>query len=161
VKRLLITCLLGVTAAACGGRPLTETRESPAAVAEAVLDAVERRDEAALRRLSLDEQEFREAVWPDLPASRPERNLSFGYVWSDLRTKSNAGLGMTLNTHGGRVYELERVAFTRTTQYDTFLVHRDAVLTVRDDAGQRQDLRLFGSIIEKDQRFKVFSYVAD
>jgi hypothetical protein len=146
---------------ACGGPALSETRESAAAVAQAVLDAVATRDERVLRALSLDEREFREAVWPELPASRPERNVPFGYAWTDLRTKSNAGLGMMLEAHGGRAYQLEQVAFRSTTQYQTFVVHRDAVLTVRDLAGQRHDLRLFGSVIETNRRFKEISYVVD
>lgn len=154
----VVVCVL---TAACGGR-LPDSVESPEALAQAVLDAVERGDEAALRRLALDEQEFREQVWPELPASRPERNLPFSYVWSDLRTKSGLSLDGILREHRGRTYTLERIRFTGgTTQYRTFVVHRESALDVRDSDGRRQTLRLFGSAIEKSGRFKVFSYVID
>ncbi len=56
----------------------------------------------ALRDLALNEIEFREQVWPELPAARPERNLPFSYVWGDLRQKSDANLERTLARHGGR-----------------------------------------------------------
>ena len=51
-----------------------------------------RRDRARLDALALSEQEFRDHVWPDLPAARPERNLPFSYVWGDLHQKSNISL---------------------------------------------------------------------
>ena len=99
---------------------------------------------------------------PERPASRPGRNLPFGYVWTDLRTKSDAGLTGVLAEFGGRSYDLERIVFTgETTQYQTFLIHRNAALQVRDRDGARHMVRLFGSVIEKGRRFKVFSYVVD
>lgn len=155
----LAVCWL--SASACG-TPLKNARESPDALARAVLEAIAHHDNEALRSLTLDEQEFREQVWPELPASRPERNLPFGYVWTDLRTKSEASLASTLAEHRGRSYKLEKVTFTGgQTQYHTFVVRRDATLEVRDRDGARQELRLFGSVIEKDGSFKVFSYVVD
>lgn len=155
-------CVLGAATTACGRGALKNDRESPDALGRAVLEAIAGRDRDALQSLSLDEEEFREQVWPELPASRRERNLPFGYVWTDLRTKSHAGLNSTLAAHGGRIYQLEKVTFTGgTTQYRTFLVHRAATLDVRDRHGQQQTLTLFGSVIEKDRRFKIFSYVVD
>ncbi|OFW18173.1 MAG: hypothetical protein A3H97_00930 [Acidobacteria bacterium RIFCSPLOWO2_02_FULL_65_29] len=157
---VLVACVLGL--AGCSGAPLKNGRESPDALARAVLDAVARRDGDALRALTFDEEEFRELVWPDLPASRPERNLPFGYVWTDLRRKSDAGLASVLEAHGGRVLDLVGVSFrAETTQYRTFLVHRDSQVTVRDATRRQQVVQLFGSVIEKDGRFKVFSYVVD
>jgi hypothetical protein len=101
-------------------------------------------------------------VWPELPASRPERNLTFEYVWTDLRTKSDASLGQTVHAHGGRAYRVARVGFTgETSQYKSFLVHRNAVVEIIDPEDRRNAGRLFGSVIEKNGRFKVFSYVVD
>lgn len=131
-------------------------------MAAAVLGAVERRDAAMLRGLALTEQEFREQVWPELPASRPERNLPFSYVWGDLHQKSEAGLGETLAKHGGRHYTLIAVTFRgETSRYPTYIVHRETVLQVRDEGGTVADLRLFGSTLEKDDAWKVFSYVVE
>ncbi len=159
--RWLASALLCLSLAACA-RPIPNSAASVDALAQAVLDAVAVSDEAALRRLALDEREFREHVWPDLPASRPERNLPFSYVWGDLRTKSDAGLATVLRDHGGRRYQLERVRFGGgTTTYDTSVVYRDATLEVRGPDGQRDTIQLFGSVIQKAGGFKVFSYVVD
>ena len=76
--------------------PLANTSASPEALAAAVLDALARGDRARLDALALTEQEFRDHVWPDLPAARPERNLPFSYVWGDLHQKSNLSLAQTL-----------------------------------------------------------------
>jgi hypothetical protein len=141
---------------------LGNAHPSSQALAAAVLDAIARRDVATLRGLALNEQEFREHVWPELPASRPERNLPFSYVWGDLRQKSETSLTQTMARHGGRRYTLVSVRFAgETTRYPSYTVYRETVLKVRDDQAIEADLRVFGSSVEKDDTWKVFSYVVD
>src|SRR5687767_9252327 len=79
-------CVLLLILAGCSqpAPPLSHTFDSPEALASAVVAGLARRDAAALSSLVLSEQEFRAHVWPVLPASRPERNLPFDYVWKDL-----------------------------------------------------------------------------
>jgi hypothetical protein len=161
---LCSTLVLQVLNVACrpSPPPLANTQASPAALANLVLIALEKRDAAALRALALDEQEFREHVWPELPAARPERNLPLSYVWGDLHQKSEASLAATLGSHGGQHFEFVGVRFLgRSTQYETYLVHRETVVIVKDGNGGTLELQLFGSTLEKNGRFKVFSYVVD
>jgi hypothetical protein len=159
----VFTLALALLTAACGSvPPLANTRGSAAELATAVLEGFERRDRSGLRALAVTEQEFRDHVWPELPAARPERNLPFSYVWGDLQMKSEYALGQSLENHGGQPLELMAVTPRgETTQYKGYVVHREAELTVKDSAGRIRELRLFGSILEKDGRFKVFSYVVD
>jgi hypothetical protein len=154
---------VGIGVSACNSSPLlSNTYPSPEALATAVLGAVERRDTAALNGLALSEEEFRDHVWPELPAARPERNLPFSYVWGDLRQKSDESLMRTLASHGGRRYALVSVrASGETTKYPSYAVSRETVLMVRDETGAPAELRLFGSTIQKDGAWKVFSYVVD
>ena len=131
-------------------------------LAAAVLAALETRDRRRLEGLALNEQEFKEHVWPDLPAARPERNLPFSYVWGDLRQKSREALSVTLKEHAGRRYELKQVAFGGTTDYPGYRVHRAARFRVRGGAAdQETEIRVCGSFLEKDGAWKVFSYVVD
>lgn len=158
---LLLLLLLPLIAASCTWTPpLATTHESAEAVASAVIDAVAAGDRARLEALALNESEFREHVWPALPAAREERNLPFSYVWGDLRQKSSQSLGTTLAGHGRRRYELQRVEFEGTTDYGPYRVHRQATFIVRDGGAERA-VRLCGSMLEKDGRWKVFSYVVD
>ena len=152
---------LAVNVACSRVPPLANTHASAHTLATAVLDALERKDRVALEALALSEVEFRDHVWPDLPSARPERNLPFSYVWGDLRQKSAHALSNTLAGHGGRRYALAGVTFSGRTTYDTFVVHRETTLRVKDPAGKQVDLRVCGSMIEKDGAWKVFSYVVD
>ena len=152
---------MGVLLSACtGAPPLANTQNSPAALAAAVLDALAANDRMRLEALALNETEFRDHVWPRLPASREERNLPFSYVWGDLRQKSRESLTKTLHEHGGRRYKLVDVIFNGETGYGDFVVHRDAAFVVTDAAGERP-IRVSGSMIEQDGGWKVFSYVVD
>jgi hypothetical protein len=163
IHRLIIivsALLLG----ACGGvsRPLPNSHESPEALARAVLAAVERRDVQTLHRLALDKDEFETNVWSELPAARPERNLTVNYVWGDLNQKSNSTMRRTLAAHGGKKYDVVSIRFSgETTPYETFRVHRESELTVKGPDGAERQIRVFGSMIEKGGRYKVFSYVVD
>ena len=159
MKRILLAALVCVS---CGSAPpLKNASTSSEALAHALLDALARNDRAALERLVLSEQEFREHVWPQLPASRPERNLPFSYVWGDLRQKSRANLAKVVSDHGGQRYELLGVEFDDVTDYSTFRVHREATFRVRDAQRSEKVVRVCGSMIEKDGAWKVFSYVLD
>ena len=161
LPRVLALVLAGA-AAACGSvPPLASEFRSSEGLATAVLDAFARGDRARLEQLALDEREFRDHVWPDLPASRPERNLPFSYVWGDLRQKSSNQLTATLAAQRGKRYRLRRVHFDSTTNYAHYVVHRDSMFDVVDDAGVESRLRLCGAFLEKDGVWKVFSYVVD
>lgn len=158
----LLALILSTGACQPGQPSLAGTQPSQAALAEAVLDALARQDESALHQLALSESEFRDLVWPELPAARPERNLPFSYVWQDLRQKSEVSLRRTLAEHGGKRYQLVAIRFRgETTSYRTFAVHRDSIATIVDASGVQKEVALFGSALARNGRLKVFSYVVD
>jgi hypothetical protein len=162
-RRSFLVTVLGLAGvSACSGvPPLANASASPEALAGAVLDAVSRRDRARLDALAVSEQEFRDHVWPDLPAARPERNLPFSYVWGDLRQKSNISLAKILDAYGSKRHTLQRVTFAGVTPYTHYKVHRDATFNVVDSSGAAATIRVCGSFLEKDGVWKVFSYVVD
>ena len=58
--------------------------------------------------------------------------------------------------------DLQSIGFRgETSQYGTATVRRESVLVVRGSDGTVREIRLFGSMVEQDGRFKVFSYVTD
>jgi hypothetical protein len=162
--RLLLSFCLLCLASGCqqAPAPVAGTLPTPEALAAAVLDALAARDEGRLRRLAVSEAEFRERIWPELPASRPERNLTADYVWNDLAQKSEASRRGVLARLGGQRLALRSVEFAgETTDYETYSVSRDAELVVADEAGAEQRIRVFGSVLRADGGVKVFSYVVD
>jgi hypothetical protein len=162
VRKFVVLGVVSVVVSGCAGSPLQHAQPSALALGNAVLEAVARRDDIRLRALALDESEFKHRIWPALPAARPERNLPFGYVWTDLRQKSEQQLRQALRVHGGRRRQLEAVRFDgKTSEYGSYRVHRETVLVLREASGPRQELRVIGSMVEADGLWKVFSYVAD
>jgi hypothetical protein len=143
-------------------QPLAGTVESPEVLARVVLEALREGDRARLRSLALTEDEFRRHVWPGLSISRPEVNMPFELAWGQLAQTSALHLQQTTAEFEDQDYELVRVEFAgEATRYDGVTVRRDTELVVTNAAGDERSLRLFGSTIEQDGRYKVFSYVVD
>jgi hypothetical protein len=142
--------------------PLANTFESPEALARAVLAALEQRDSGRLKALQLSETEFREHVWPELDTSRPARNVPFEYAWGQMKQRSDGSLGATLSRYGGRSLRFVQTRFTGdTTAYQSFSVMRESEIVAADDTGRELILRLYGSAMLKDGRYKLYSYVVD
>ena len=142
--------------------PLTNTFDSPEALAQAVLTALAGGDIERLRALALSEAEFRDQVWPELPTSRPERNVPFEYAWGQMKQRSDGHLQQTFARYGRRPLKFVRTRFTgQTTTYATFSVMRESEIVATDDTGRDLVLRLYGSAMVKDGRYKLFSYVVD
>jgi hypothetical protein len=159
---LVALAFAAVLVAGCGprGPRFAHTFDSPEALAVAVLTALDAQDRPALESLALSEAEFREEVFPEMPAWG---RISMGYVWRDLRQKSTHELSRILAYHGGRSYSVEDVMFDGgATAYKTFVVHRKPRLVVRERTTQEEkQLTLFGSVIEFGGRYKLFSYVVN
>jgi hypothetical protein len=160
---LFAVCLLAILAAGCQQRPaLRNTFDSPESLTRAVVNALTQQDLARLGSLAVTEDEFRQLVWPKLPAARAGRNLPWSYVWEDLRSKSGHHVRGLVHAWNDRGFQVARVSFEgETTDYQTHRIHRKTVVTLRDRNGRETTGRLFGSTIEQNGRYKVFSYVVD
>lgn len=142
--------------------PLSNTFDTPEALAQAVLSRLASGDVTGLKALALSEQEFRDHVWPELPASRPERNVPFDYAWQQMKQRSDGALEGTLGRYGGRPLTFVRTRYTgETTTYQSFAVMRESEVVATDESGRELVLQLFGSAMLKDGRYKLFSFVVD
>lgn len=141
--------------------PLTHGSASAHLLAEALVAAYRTSDRAALTRMTMTEAEFRQWVWPHLPAARPERNLPFSYVWGDLHQKSDASLQQLLARYGGRDIGVASVRFTAVSRYGEATVHREAQVLMSSPEGSGEPLRLCGSFVEVAGQWKIFSFVVD
>ncbi len=133
--------------------------DSPDSLGQAVVDALNSADIAGLDRLRVQRAAYLEWVWPAFPASRPPSNFPGEFAWSNLNKKCNAGMKRWVAQYGGRTLTFVDIRFESPSQdYDRFRLLRGTVLTVRDSAGRKQELRILGSVIVKDTRYKLLSY---
>lgn len=154
-----LLCGLVVQSTAAERRTLDAAASSPEELVRRFLDAVEENNVDHVRRLAITEDEFKTLVYPELPASDPRRNTSAEFVWNTLHTRSESNLYSMMDAVGGRRFTLEELRFTgETTQYETYKVHRESLLVLRDRDGMKQTVRLFGSVLELDHQFKIFSF---
>ena len=160
---LLVTLALAwACGAPAGPEPRARVFASKEAAAQAVADAIASRDGARLTALAVSEREFRARVWPALPASRAEVGMPADYVWADTSAKSRGHLAQILQEHGGQPLAVERVSFSGPpVDYGAFRIHPKASLTVRQVSGARAVVRLFGSMMETDGGWTIFSYIVD
>lgn len=163
---LVAAAVLAVGTAALAGagcadvaraRAMAHARESPEAVARAVLDAIERRDEAKLRRLLVSGEEHRNLLWPHLPE---RETLPFDYVRQLNMHNTTEGIEEALRTYGGAEFELLRVEFRREPEhYDDFTLHKGARVWVRRASdGEEGYIEILDVLVEWNGRWKPFNY---
>jgi len=142
-------------------RYLAHAAASPEMLSRDFLAALAISDVPALKRARITKDEFTWYVWPELPASRLP-NVTSEFAWSQATLNSLSGLGGLLNQYSGRRFEFVRIRFAGGARdHSSYRVHYDSRLTVRDESGEEFEVKLFGSMLEMDGRFKLFSHVID
>ena len=160
--RIVLPVLLLVLVCACG--PPRErfrgTLASPETLTEAFLRALEAGDRRRMESLALSEREFVLEVFPEMPAYG---NIPPDLAWSQLAARSLYGLSTVLHAHRGRSWVLEEIVFRgKRTVYQTFVVHREPMLRLRDRrTGEKTEMALFGSLLEHGGRYKLLSFNID
>lgn len=158
-----IVLMLALGTAGCAHPSLSPealpTRET---LVHDVVDALGRGDRERLVKLAVSDSEFRELIWPRLPASRPAVGMPVEYLWADTSAKSRGHLSQTLARYGGRAWRVDALIPGRApVDYGTFRVHSGASVRLRGDDGTLVTTQVFGSLIEQGHAWKVFSYVVD
>ena len=156
---LLIVLLVYSGLIGCEKSLWKESRDSPDQLGLAVVDALNRKDIAQLNRLRVQRQAYLEWIWPAFPASRPPSNFPGDFAWSNLNTKCNIGMKKWMDRYGGRNLQFVSIRFDQAQEnYDGFHLLRGTVLTLQNATGERQELEILGSVVVKDDRYKLLSY---
>ncbi len=117
--------------------------------------AVAANDSAAFDTMVIDAAEFAWLYYPESPMSKPPYEAPPGLLWGQLLASSNDGLRAVLKTYGG-----QPLTVVRTTCADAVAVegpnrlHERCRVTMRVGSAAPTEARLFGTIIERDGRFK-------
>jgi hypothetical protein len=152
--------LLDVTSDAEKG--LTNARRSIEELCNEILERIAKNDIKSLEAMALTEDEFKRYYWPLSEWSRPEVRMPFEYYWGDLRQKSNNSLRRMLASLGGKKFEFVHAYFGKETMEFTDAkvnIYRDSHLIVDNEQGEEQEIEVFGSIIEVNGQYKIFSYI--
>jgi hypothetical protein len=131
---------------------------------EALEAAIASGDIEVMRGMAVSREEFRDLVWPTLPiASKPKSNFTWEFVWSQHEMRHESSLRRIATDFGGQDLEIEGVtARGKTTDHGQFLIHRENYVEVVRPDGTRDELRLFGSLLETDDgRVKIYSFIND
>ncbi|HYO45969.1 MAG TPA: hypothetical protein VEY33_04690 [Gemmatimonadota bacterium] len=119
-------------------------------------------DTSRLDELMIDEREFRDILFPAFPAAHPPINAGFDTVWILQYSDSYRGLRRLLREYGGRNVRILAVRFDRPGQdYVNFVLHETSRVDLTVDGRREEDGRLFGSVIQVGDQWKVLTYPDD
>jgi hypothetical protein len=142
-------------------RALSYAHPSPETLARQFLKALAAKDLLKLRQMRITKDEFCQLVWPELPSSRIQ-NLSCDFAWDQATLRNEGGLYELLPRHGGKRYELVFIRFPKGVDtYSGYKILKEPQLVIKDESGHQQEVRLFGSMLEMNGQFKLFSFVMD
>jgi hypothetical protein len=147
---------LAIFSAGCG-RGLSNSYDSPEALARAVLDALESKDRVALEALWVTRAEHRELLWDQLPESK---SLPFEYARRINEINSRKGIENAIHRYGGQRFELISIEFSRPAEkYDGFTVHFGTRLRVRRAKdGREGELPILDVVLEHHGRWKLMNF---
>ena len=117
------------------------------------------RDTARLHDLMVNEREYRDILFPALPASHPPINASFETLWVLQYPDSYRGLQRILQRYGGREVRITGIQFDEPDQdFVNFVLHETSRVAVTIDGEALRNIRLFGSVIRVGDQWKVLTY---
>lgn len=148
--------------AAIGGAPVTELQhasESRGALVKRFVRDLNAGDTADLARAVISPREFADLLYPTSPNTHPPYRQSPAFVWMQISGKSASGLTRALKRRAGQgfVYAGHECSSAPELQGVNRLWLACA-LRLESSAGDTTVQRLFGTIVERDGRFKFVSY---
>jgi hypothetical protein len=141
---------------------LAPTFEGKEHVARTFVAAIAANDVKAVALTLMTRAEFAWLYYPENPISEPPYELPVGIAWFELEGNSLAGVRRALATYGGRsvVFRDVECPGTPVVQGPHRLWNGCMVLLGHGDASDSV-VRMFGSIIERDGRFKLVTAAND
>ena len=138
---------------------LSDVSSSAEALTRRYLEAVERFDTTALRGIHISRAEYAHLYFPSSKMMAPPYELPPDVAWMLHTSESNQGIASVLRRFGGHRLELEAVRCPgEPLEEGPNTVWRDCTVRYRAGGGSPHEQPLFAAIIERDGRFKFFSY---
>lgn len=144
------------------GLPAVTALDSVATTREELVrrwvEAVEAADTAAIVALHLTRAEFAYLYFPDSPYASGRTRTPPDFLWMQFRMNSEKGIGRTFTRLAGRPLGYRALVCPEPPRpQGAGVVHERCVLR-RETADGTIEQRLFGTILERDGRFKFVGY---
>jgi hypothetical protein len=135
---------------------LRHAAPSREAVAARWLAAMTARDTQALRHLALDRAEFAYLYYPGTALSEPPYSMPAELLWSQMYMSSEDGARAALRTLAGRRATMVSFRCPESPRREgANSLHQNCLVVLRVDGRTLPETRVFGTIIERDGRFKL------
>ncbi len=139
--------------ALAGGAPSRD------ALVERFVKALEAADTAAFRDMLLTRAEFAWLYYPNTRYTAPPYELAPALLWFQIENGTSRGFGRLLDRMGGRpAYARGYTCPADGRREGSNRVWEDCVVHLRPPGAEARDLRLFGTILERDGVYKFVSY---
>ncbi len=146
---------------AMGGATVTRLGASSAsreALVARLAVAVAANDDRALGQTVVTAREFIDLVYPESPYTKPPFRQAPGLVWTLIREPSESGRRRLLARLGGQPLTVTRVTCEGTPDVQgRNRLWKECTVRYSSGSERERDGRLFGSILERDGRFKFMS----
>lgn len=132
---------------------------SPERLTRAFLAALERHDTTTIRRLAMTRGEFAWLYYPHTKFTAPPYELGPDLLWLQLGAASEKGIVRLLRRYGGSRLRFESLACPDSAAIEgpnRVTVGCRVRFAAADSAART--LRIFGSLLERDGRYKFVSY---
>lgn len=141
---------------------LTGASPTREALTRRYLRALAQSDTAALRDMHITRAEYAHLYFPSSKMMSPPYELPPDVAWLLLTTESNKGIRAIMRKFEGQELTLESVRCPGDPlREDPNVVWRDCVVRYRGEGDAVRERPLFAAIIERDGRFKFFSYATN
>lgn len=121
--------------------------------------AVQDRDTAALNAMVLDRAEFAWLFYPSTRLAQPPYEMPPALLWEQVLANSDDGAKKTLQRFGGRPLVVRSVRCPAPVDTEgTNLVRQGCLVLLRSASDTVPEDRYFGTIIERDGRFKLLGF---
>ena len=128
-------------------------------LARRIVRAVAANDSAALRAAALTAREFADLMYPSSPYTHPPYRQAPGFVWMQIVNGSSTGFKRLLARRGGQRFDFESLTCKpEPERQEKNLLWLECTLRLVTPQKETVTQRWFGSIIERDGKFKIVSY---
>jgi hypothetical protein len=143
--------------------PLEGGAGSLAELAASALQALKALDTATLQNLVITPEEYSSIIYPELGlywgSTRDSRPQVVSFLKENHVASSRKSLPRLIRDFGDRDLHYEGVVpFDSTQRFKSYLLHLNTRVAIRTPEGNPDTIRAFGSVVEKDGRFKFLSY---